>query len=82
MVEAEAEMPARAAMPMLVLPLAEIPDSLALVTGSTGRPLPATDDGHSCASSSWKTLSSNQSGGSHVSQDSLSGLMVGDLSVT
>ena len=81
-VEAEAEVPAHATLPMLVLPLAEIPDSLALVTGSTGRPLPATDDGHSCASSSWKTLSSNQSGGSHVSQDSLSGLMVGDLSMT
>ena len=80
--EAEAGVPAHAATPMLVLPLAEIPDSLALVTGSTGRPLPATDDGHSCASSSWKTLSSNQSGGSHVSQDSLSGLAVGDLSMT
>ncbi len=80
--EAEAHAAAHAAAaPMLVLPLAEIPDSLALVTGSTGRPLPATDDGHSCASSSWKTLSSDQSGFSHVSQDSLSGLMVGDLSV-
>lgn len=79
MVEAEAA--AHATAPMLVLPLAEIPDSLALVTGSTGRPLPSTDDGHSCASSSWKTLSSNQSGFSHMSQDSLSGLMVGDLSM-
>ena len=84
MVEAEAH---TATAPMLVLPLAEIPDSMALVTGSAGAngrlPLgtPSTDDGHSCASSSWKTLSSNQSGFSHVSQDSLSGLGVSDLSV-
>lgn len=84
---AEAEAHAATA-PMLVLPLAEIPDSMALVTGSAGAngrlPLgtPSTDDGHSCASSSWKTLSSNQSGFSHVSQDSLSGLGVSDLSVT
>lgn len=58
----------------VMVPLAEIPDSLALVTESTDRPFPSTDDGHSCASSSWKALSSNQSGLSHVSQDSLSGL--------
>ena len=64
-------------VPMVVLPLAEIPDSMALVTGGgpskrhLGR---VDDDGNSCASSSWKTLSSHQSGFSHVSQDSLSGL--------
>ena len=65
--------------PMVVLPLAEIPDSMALVTGGgpnkrhLGR-MNVDDDKNSCASSSWKTLSSNQSGYSHVSQDSLSGL--------
>ena len=65
--------------PMVVLPLAEIPDSMALVTGGgpskrhLGR-AHADDDKNSCASSSWKTLSSNQSGYSHISQDSLSGL--------
>lgn len=71
------------ALPMVVLPLAEIPDSMALVTGGAvskrhlGR---HADDDHSCASSSWQTLSSNQSGFSHVSQDSLSGLgHVGEL---
>lgn len=73
------------ALPMVVLPLAEIPDSMALVTGGAaskrhlGRRAGADDD-HSCASSSWQTLSSNQSNFSRVSQDSLCGLgHVGDL---
>ena len=69
--------------PMVVLPLSEIPDSMALVTGGgpSKRHLSKQhEDEQSCASSSWKTLSSNQSGFSHVSQDSLSGLgAVGDL---
>lgn len=59
-----------------VLPLAELPGSMALVTGGR-RATPATDDdedSRSCASSSWRTLSSNASGFSHVSQDSLGGL--------
>lgn len=70
---------AESSVPMVVLPLAEIPDSMALVTGGgpskrhLGR-VTVDDDGNSCASSSWKTLSSNQSGYSHISQDSLSGL--------
>ena len=67
---------------MVVLPLSEIPDSMALVTGGgpSKRHLSKQEDERSCASSSWKTLSSNQSGFSHVSQDSLSGLgAVGDL---
>jgi len=71
--------------PMVVLPLSEIPDSMALVTGGGPRKRHLgnkQEDDHSCASSSWKTLSSNRSGFSHVSQDSLSGLgAVGDLEV-
>ncbi len=71
--------------PMVVLPLSEIPDSMALVTG--GGPNKRhlgnkQEDDRSCASSSWRTLSSNRSGFSHVSQDSLSGLgAVGDLAL-
>ena len=70
---------------LVVLPLAEIPDTLALVTGGgsgarrrPGGVAPSDDDSRSCASSSWQTLSSNRSGYSHVSQDSLSGLMPAD----
>jgi hypothetical protein len=73
---------ATAPPPMVVLPLSEIPDSMALVTGGgpSKRHLGKQEDERSCASSSWKTLSSNQSRFSHVSQDSLSGLgAVGDL---
>jgi hypothetical protein len=57
-----------------VLPLAELPGSMALVTGGRRAAPAADDDGDSCASSSWRTLSSNASGFSHVSQDSLGGL--------
>ena len=57
-----------------VLPLAELPGSMALVTGGRRAAPTADDDGDSCASSSWRTLSSNASGFSHVSQDSLGGL--------
>ena len=70
--------------PLVVLPLSEIPDSMALVTGGgpSKRHLGKQEDERSCASSSWRTLSSNQSGFSHVSQDSLSGLgAVGDLAL-
>ena len=69
---------------MVVLPLSEIPDAMALVTGGgpSKRHLGKPEDERSCASSSWRTLSSNQSGFSHVSQDSLSGLAtVGDLAL-
>lgn len=55
-----------------VLPLAEIPESVALVTG--GRRQPGADADYSesgATSSSWRTLSSNASAFSHASQDSL-----------
>lgn len=55
-----------------VLPLAEIPVSVELVTGGRRRPGADADDSESGAtSSSWRTLSSNASGFSHASQDSL-----------
>lgn len=79
---------AQTAVPMVVLPLSEIPDAMALVTGGgpnrrrIGRTNTDDDSQSSCASSSWKTLSSNQSAFSHVSQDSLCELgPVGDLAL-
>ena len=55
-----------------VLPLAELPESMALVTGGR-RPKNADADysESGATSSSWRTLSSNASRFSHVSQDSL-----------
>jgi len=78
---------AQTVVPMVVLPLSEIPDAMALVTGGcpNRRRISRTntdDDSQSCASSSWKTLSSNQSVFSHVSQDSLCELgPVGELAL-
>ena len=55
-----------------VLPLAEIPESVALVTGGRRQSsADAADSESGATSSSWRTLSSNASRFSHVSQDSL-----------
>ena len=56
-----------------VLPLSEIPATALMPARSSGGG-GGSSDTQSCASSSWRTLSSKGSNFSHVSQDSLTGL--------
>ena len=63
-----------------VLPLSEIPAATLMPSrGVDGAPVGSSNGGasdtQSCASSSWQTMSSGGSNFSHVSQDSLSGLV-------